>query len=287
MLISTTATNAEPDWSSGSTYSIGDIITYSSKRWQSLQNSNTNHTPNTSPTWWSDLGVDNKHAMFDTQVSTSTSAVTSLTVVYKPNSIIDTVALIDVHSALVTITVRDGLAGPIVYQNTAGISGANIANWYEYFFSDPLVERTQIVFYDIPPYINAHITLEFDNSTGEAVSCAQAVYGTVFTLGGTQYGANAGIVDYSLKQTDEFGNITFVERAFSKRLNSVVYVKNTDLNRVQSLLYSVRAKPSVWIASDDPNFQEALVIYGFYREFSTDIAYPNHSLCSLDIESLS
>ena len=287
MLVSTTATNAEADWSSGTTYGLGNIRTYASKRWESLQASNTNHQPDISPTWWLDLGADNKHAMFDTQVSTSTTAVTSMTVVYKPLAIIDTIALINVQAALVTVTIRDGLAGPIIYENSAGISGANIANWSEYFFNDPLVERTQIIFYDIPPYANAHVTLVFTNSTGETVSCSQAVFGSVFQIGGTQYGANAGIVDYSLKETDEFGTITFVERAFSKRLSAIVYVKNTELNRVQSLLYSVRAKPSVWIASDDPNFQEALVIYGFYREFSTDIAYPNHSLCSLEVESLS
>ena len=286
MLVSTTATNAEADWNSGTTYASGTIVSYAYKRWESLQAANTNNTPDVSPTWWLSLGADNKHAMFDTQVSTSTTAVTSLTVVYAPQNVIDTIALIDTHAALVNVTIRDGLAGPIVYENTAGISGGNIANWYEYFFSDPLVERTQIIFYNIPPYSNAYITLEILNSTGEIVSVAQAVFGTVFELGGTQYGANAGIIDYSLKNTDEFGTITFVERAFSKRLSALVYVKNSELNRVQSVLYTSRAKPSVWIASDDPNFQESLVIYGFYREFSTDIAYPNHSLCSLEIESL-
>lgn len=287
MLVSTTATNAEADWSSGTTYALGDIRTYASKRWQSLQNTNLNHVPDVSPTWWSDLGADNKHAMFDTQVSTSTTAVTTLSVIYAPAAIIDTVALINVVAATVQIIVRDGLAGPIVYDKTAGISTDDVGDWYEYFFNDPLVERTQIVFYDIPPYLNAHVTLLFTNSTGETVSVAQAVAGNVFTLGGTQYGADAGIIDYSLKETDEFGTITFVERAFSKRLNATVYVNNSELNRIQNLLYNIRAKPSVWIGSDDPNYQEALVIYGFYREFSTTISYPNHSLCSLDIESLS
>lgn len=286
MLISTTATNAEVDWNSGTTYAIGEIRTYSNKRWESLQNANTNHPPSTSPTWWLLLGADNKHAMFDSLVSTSTVGTTSMTVVVAPGAIFDTVALINIEAALINITVRNGITGPIVYENTAGVSSSNVANWFEYYFSDPLVERTQVIFYDIPPYINAYITLEFTNSTGLPVSCAQTVTGTVFQIGGTQYGANAGIVDYSLKDTDEFGTVTFVERAFSKRLNAVVYVKNSELNRIQSLLYSVRAKPSVWIGSDDPNYQETLIVYGFYREFSTDIAYPQHSLCSLDIESL-
>jgi hypothetical protein len=286
MLISTTATNAEANYSSGTTYTLGAIVSYNAKRYESLQASNTNHQPDISPTWWLLLGADNKHAMFDNVVSTSTTATTSLTVVFSPGSNIDTVALIDSKAAIVTITVRDGLAGPIVYENTAGFSGSTVGNWYEYYFNDPLIERSQVIFYGIPPYVNAHITLVFTNSSGETVSCAQAVFGSLFDIGGTQYGANAGIIDYSRKETDEFGNISFIERPFSKRLSADVYVSNTDLNRVQNLLYSVRAKPSVWIASTDPSYEQALVLFGFFREFTTAISYPSHSMLNIDIEGL-
>lgn len=286
MLISTTATNAEADWSNATTYALGNIVTYNTRRYESLQATNLNHTPSTSPTWWLDLGADNKHAMFDGFANTVTTATTSLTAVIAPASIINTVCLINVNAAIVNITVRDGIAGAIVYENTAGVSGANVSSWYEYFFNDPLVERTQIIFYDIPPYVNMHITLEFLNSIGETVSCGIATFGSVFDLGGTQYGANSGLIDYSRKETDEFGNTTFVERAFSKRLSADIYVKNSELNRIQNTLYAVRATPSVWIGSDDPLYQEALIIYGYYRDFSTTIAYPNHSMMNLEIEGL-
>lgn len=285
-LISTTATNADANWSSATTYSLGQKVSYSGKTWESLQASNLNKTPTTEPTWWLDLGADNKHAMFDQIIGTSTAATTSMTVVVKPGVVIDSIALINMEAATAKITCRNGLEGDIVYEQTAGLSGSTVQDWYQYFFFDPLLKRTQFIFYNIPQYLDLHITLELTNSSGSAVSIAQMIYGTMYEIGLSQYGATAGIVDYSVKETDDFGNTSFVKRAYSKRFSAEVYVKNTDLNRVQRTLYDVRATPSVWIATDDPLFEEALIVYGWYRDFTTNISYPKHSIVSIELESL-
>ena len=52
--------------------------------YESLQNSNLNKTPGLNPTWWQDRGATNQFAMFDNVIGTSTTATTSLTVVYAP-----------------------------------------------------------------------------------------------------------------------------------------------------------------------------------------------------------
>lgn len=286
-LISSTAVEAYANYSSGTTYSIGQRIIYSNRIYESLINSNTNNQPDTNPSKWLDFGPSNKTAMFDNKVSTKTTATTSLTVVVRPGAIFDTVALINSEAAVVKVTVRDGLGGTIVYENTAGMTGTESFSYYDYFFNDPLVKRTQVVFYGIPPFVNAHITFEFTNSSGSPVSCGVAVYGSVYSFGGTQYGASAGVIDYSVKETDEYGNITFVERPYSKRLNAEVWVNAFDLNGVQRTLYEVRAKPSVWIATDDPTYEEAAIVYGFYKSFDTVISYPSVSMLNLEIEGLS
>ena len=115
---------------------------------------------------------------------------------------------------------------------------------------------------------------------------AQLLVGDLVTLGKTEYGASAGIIDYSIKQTDEFGTTTFVKRAFSKRLNASFNIENSNLNRVQSYLYTLRATPAVWIASGEARFEETLIVYGFYKDFSTEISYPTFSKCNIEIESL-
>lgn len=284
-LIYTTVTDPNAAWNSGTTYNLADVVRYQNKLWESTQASNTNHTPTSGiATWWLELGPDNMHAAFDGIVGTETTATTQMTFVLKLGAI-NSAALINVDAATSRITLFDPIEG-LVYSDSQGLAVSNIVDWYDYFYDPSIVERTQIIYTGIPSYINSVITLRLDTGTGETTTIGQALFGILNTLGGTQYGASSGITDYSVKETDEFGTITFVERAFSKKLSAQVFVDNNQLNKVQKLLISLRAKPSVWIASDVTRFEETLIIYGYYRDFNTVISYPSYSLCSLEIEGL-
>lgn len=283
-LIYSTLTDSNPLYSSGSTYAVDAIVRFNNMLYKSLQAANTNHQPDISPTWWYLIGSDNIHAAFDTAVSTKSTATASMTLAIKPG-VIDSLALIDLSAASVKVAVTDQVDGT-VFTAVSGLSDVESYDWYQYFFNDPVVRRTQVIFTGIPQYENALVTVLIEGDVSEVVSIAQILLGNLNNLGDTNYGAGTGIIDYSTKNTDEFGNTSFVKRAFSKRLNAQVVVLNSQFNRVQNLLYSIRATPVVWIASDDPTYEEALIIFGFYREFSTDIAYPSFSTCSLEIESL-
>lgn len=283
-LIYTTVTDPNALWSSGTTYSIGQKVRYNNFVYESLQNTNLNKQPDTQVTWWLKLYPDNMHAALDTTISTISTATTTMTFVVKPGSI-NAIALLNVDANVVDIGLTDPIEGNVYYA-TYGLSGVSVYDWYQYFFYDPILKRTQIVLENIPQYTNGLVTIRLTGPVSEITSVAQALFGQSEVLGLTQYGVNAGIVDYSKKETDEFGTITFVERPFSKRLSAEVFVDNLELNRIQNLLYAIRAKPSVWIASTNPLFEEALIIYGFYRDFSTNIAYPSHSICNLEIEGL-
>lgn len=46
-----------PSWSSGRTYATNEQVSVGNTTYKSLQNSNTSHTPASSPAWWQDLGV--------------------------------------------------------------------------------------------------------------------------------------------------------------------------------------------------------------------------------------
>jgi hypothetical protein len=283
MLTSTTATEAYSNWSNATTYSINARVVYSGRIYESLQNSNTNHIPSSSPTWWVDIGPSNGFAMFDQQISTGTTAGTSLTVVFQPGTI-DSLALINLNTDTVQIVVKDSPGGTIVYDQTGGLSFVSVSDWYQYFVYDPLLKRTQLVFYGIPPIADCEVTLTFASST--SISVGECVFGLLNSIGLTQFGASAGIIDYSRKETDDFGTVTFVKRPYSKRLNAEVYVQRADINRVQRLLYNLRAAPAVWIASEESDLEEVALVYGFYREFTCNIAYPSHSIYQIEIEGL-
>lgn len=285
-LIYTTATDPNAVWSSGTTYTIGQRVRYLNIVYESLQNSNLNKTPTTNPTFWLNLGYDNLHAALDTITSTSTTATTEVTMVVKVDSPA-ALAFINVEASVIEISCTDQTTGEIFYRSTLGLTGGNVQDWYQYFFFDPLVKRTQIVITDLgASFLNVLVTIRLKTSVGEPVGLGTLIAGPLTTLGQLQTSPTVGIIDYSKKETDEFGNFTFVQRAFSKRLSAEIFLDNTLLNGVQRYLTNLRATPALWIGSTDPQYEEALIVYGFYKDFSTTIAYPQVSLCSLEIEGL-
>lgn len=279
--------NADANYSAGTTYAIGNRVTYSGKTFESLQNSNINHDPLVSPTWWLLIGPDNRHAAFDNSVSTVTQGNEILTLVVKPGSI-DSVGLIDMEGIVMEFAVTDITDG-LLFTKTVGLSGVEVNNWHDYFFLSPLsdMKRTQYIFNDLPSqYTDPIVTIRIKNGVNVA-KLGLASFGKMSSIGEVEYGAGAGIVDYSVKSTDEFGNTSLVQRNFSKKLSARCFVPNKDINRVQRTLYSIRATPVVWVGVDDPTYEEAMIVWGFYKDFTTEISYPTYSLVSIEIEGLS
>lgn len=281
-LISSNATETYSAYSSGTTYAKDAFADYGTHIYQSLVNSNLNHQPDISPTYWILIGPDNTHAMFDTQVSTRTTSTSPLNVTVAPGVNINSAAFLELTGTQLIVSMTDGAGGPTVYTKTVSLDDTVIVDWYGYFF-DPYNPRTEVVLTDLPPYPNGRLTMQL--SGGSSVGIGVFTYGTVYTLGLTQYGASAGIKDYSVKETDIYGNTTFVERAYSKRMESNIFVQNSNIAFNQKLLASVRATPCVWIGSEDTQYNP-LVVYGFYKEFNTTINYPTYSLCNLTVEGL-
>lgn len=280
-----------PTYSSTYSYAVNDIVEYNVKLWKAKV-SGLLSTPSTTNTaqWelivtdyseqkWVDIGPSNKYAMFDEQVSTQTTSSASLTVnlsIGFSNSL----ALVGLKGSTVTLVASSGSTQ--TYSATFSLDAAIITDWYQYYFEEttPVLE---VAVTDIPPYSNTTVLITV-TGVGE-VAIGNVTFGTSYFLGDTEYGATAGITDYSTKDTDEFGTTTFVQRGFAKRMSARLMLDNVQLRKVQAVLSEVRATPCVWIGTDDQTYSP-LVVYGFYREFSLEISYPTKSYCSVDIEGL-
>lgn len=281
-LISSNAVETYSAYSSSTTYAKDAFVDYGTHIYQSLVNSNLNHQPDISPTFWILIGPDNTHAAFDTQVSTRTTSSSPLNITVAPGVNINSAAFLELTGNQLVVTMTNGAGGPTVYSNTINLDDTIIIEWYGYFF-EPYNPRTEVVLTNLPTYTNARLSMSL-TGTG-IVGIGVFTYGTAYELGLTQYGASVGIKDYSVKETDIYGNATFVERAYSKRMETNLFVPNSAIAFNQKLLASVRATPCVWIGSDDSQYNP-LVVFGFYKEFNTTINYPSYSLCSLTVEGL-
>ena len=338
VLVSSSLVETPPAaYAGGTTYALAATVSVAGAAglvvvYESLQTSNTGHTPASSPTWWKNIGEtyqlysafttyalgdrvldvtthtiyesvvasnlgnalsdllkwfpyspSNKWAMFNGQISDISTAPSSISVTLA-TGVLDAVALINTYADIAYVTVRDGLGGTIVYEDSKGLAGDIVTDWYGYFFADPLNRINQTIFQNIPPFLSSHVTVTLTGAGN--ISLGELAFGRVNTIGTTQYSPSVGIIDYSKKDTDLFGKTTFVKRAFKKRLNARIVVDNLQLNRVQRLLYDLRATPCIWIGTDSPIYDEALLLYAFYKDFSMEIAYPTTSFCSLELEGL-
>ena len=283
MLVSTDAAETYSAWNAATAYALNDIVlrTTTERLYQRLVAGTTATAPESDTVNWLDIAPSNKWAMFDGEISTATTKSTSLTVVLKPGYV-NSLALFGLVGSNLAVTVRDALAGNIVYTLSQDLDGTIIADWYQYFF-EPVVQLAEVVLTDLPPYGDAHITVVL-TGTG-TVECGICLAGTFYTLGDTQYGASVGIIDYSRKETDAFGVTTFVRRAYSKRMSAKLMLDNVQMNKVQRVLADLRATPCAWIGADDVTYAP-LVVYGFYKDFSIEVAYPTASYCSLEVEGL-
>lgn len=281
-LVSSTATETYAAWSAGTTYAKDAIVRHTTWLYQSLTDANTGNTPGASPLAWVQIGPTNAYAMFDDQVSTSTVASMDLSVVLTPGYS-NSLALLGLVGNEVSVAITNGVDGPSVYSKTVSLDGTFIYDWYMYFF-EARVQVGEVVLTDIPPYVNAVLTVTLSASAGD-VAVGQLVFGTFYELGDAQYGATAGIIDYSRKDTDDFGVTTFVKRDFSKRMSLRLMLDAAQMNKVQRILGDLRATPAVWIGAEGDQYLP-LVVYGFYRDFAIEVAYPTKSYCSLEIEGL-
>jgi len=274
----------ETVWSAIPNYNLGNVVirTQTHRKYKRLVAGTSATAPENDTTNWEDIGPTLRWAMFDNEVNTQTSGSSPLTVTIAPG-LCNGLALIELVGSSVSVTVTDGAAGPTVYSLTIGLEQSLVTDWYQYFF-EPYSQRGTLVLTDLPPYPNARITISV-SGTG-TVKCGGFIVGTLYSLGGTQYGASAGIRDYSKKETDsDTGIVTLVPGRFSKKLRARLQVESTAVGPIQTLLYGLRAVPVVWIG-DDTGSNDALTVFGFYRDFELDVAYPTSSFYSLEIEGM-
>lgn len=285
MLIdSTVAEDEHPFWNPAAAYATGFRVIRPSehKVYEHLGGGTVGLPPEEDVAHWGLVGPTNRWKMFDQSAGTVTEAgAETLTVVIEPG-LVDSLALIDIQASSVRVQMLDAPGGAPVYDQTfsGDPAGGGIDDWYDYFFLE-VARRTLLIVEDLPPYVSGRITVTLTD-TVEA-RCGTLAVGALHEIGLTRRGAAIGIIDYSKKTTDAYGTTSIVQRAYAKKLDVPVVVKNARLDYVAALLALVRATPCVWIASDRAL---SLVVYGFAKDWGITISYPDHAEARLSIEGL-
>lgn len=61
-------------------------------------------------------------------------------------------------------------------------------------------------------------------------------------------------------------------------------IDNGKLDKTQRVMADLDGVPTVWVGAG--NLYTSLILFGFSKEFDTEISYPTRSLCSHQLEGL-
>ena len=287
----TSSTCAEPHasetaYNAATTYALDAVVVVAAdhRTYQSLQAGNVGHTPISSPTWWLDIGPTNRWKMFDLLRNTQTEQASPLTVVITPGVRCNSLALLGLVGDSVTVTVTSG--GVTVYTHTQDLNTREVLDWYDYFF-EPFSTMPSLVLFDLPPYTNAIITVAITRTTGN-VSCGSLVLGSYVYIGGTQYNAESDALNFSTVERNTFGDTLLIPRRTVPKTNQTVVCKKSRVNKVRDLRDALNAVAAVWSGLDDitDGYAEALLILGYYRRFSINVAHPDDAIITLELEEI-
>lgn len=288
MLTSSTATEDDfPAWAGATAYLEGDkVIRVSTHRiYERLIAGTTATAPELDTTNWLDIGPTNRWRMFDQAVGTATSVEGDLTVVMRPGAV-SGIALLELAGKEVQITMKDAPGGTVIYERTVTLDGTEIGSFYDWFYKE-YEQLGDVVLTDLPiHFVSNELTVSITGASEFAiVECGVCHFGEAVDIGRTQEGASVGIIDYSKKTVDAFGNYSITQRAFSKRADLNLLTDKNDFNRIFKALAAIRSTPCVFIATEAEGYAP-LIVYGFYKDFSIVVAYTQHHLCNLSIEGL-
>jgi hypothetical protein len=275
----------ETAWVSAGTYVVGDErIRAGTHRVYTCVLAHNGRTalPEADPMYWLDTRATMRWAMFDSQVSSQTKTVTTMTVVIKPG-FTNAIALYNISGTHITITVKDATGGNVIKTLDQDFY-APCPDWYEWLFS-PYQNLQKVILRDITPYDTMEYTITMTAGVGNPVGIGMCVIGDMRPLiaslefGGTQYGTSVQPIDYSYIKTNEYGDTQIVRRRATTDLRAKVILPQGDADYAISLLQDVLATPVSFVSVDAQGY-DAANVFGLV---SGSLTYQSHAHSEIEI----
>lgn len=276
-------------WAVGTTYALAARVHLASNHmiYESVQAGNIGHDPLTDPThvWWVLVGATNRWRMLDGKNSSQTSKATTIDITLLPGVAYNGVAVLNVEKAsTIQLIMNDPVGGPVFSTTYAMQAPPTIADGWHYFF-DPIINEDTLIVQDLPSYSGATLQMiATAASPADVVAIGVLAVGTLVDVGqGVHYGAKVGIIDYSRKEKNAYGDYEIVERPFAYKDTFEMWIPRPQVDAMRKFFVGIRAVPCIFIGC---SLYESTVVYGFYKDFEVTITYFDVSVLNLVIEGL-
>lgn len=273
-------------WVSGQAYAVGDLVERPTthRRYKRLFAGGGTAFPENDTANWVDYGPSNKRAMFDRKIGTVTTGPSPL-ILTMPVGAISGLSLFGLVGEHLSVTYKDAPGGTVAYQKDVELDESTIEDIYGWLCSD-IEQLSDLAITDIPRhFFTGELTVTI-TSSGGSVSCGVLQAGEVIEIGDTKFGSTVGIMFFGKKKRDEWGNLDVDEEGeVSKRMSLKVIIKKSEWEKIYRRLMKLVAIPCAYIGVAEIGF-EPMVQYGYYQDFTIEVAYATEYLISIEIEGL-
>lgn len=291
-----TSNIAEDDadvWDGSEPYTVGErvmVLGEYHRVYEALTNHSNKFPPDfidgESP-YWLDTGATNRWRMFDMQVgaekqSLSTASSGDIDVLMSVESYVTSAVLLNASGVTATVIMRNSL-NEIIYERSVDLLGTAMGiGWWEFFFGYRNGIKT-IVLTDLPKIAPATIQVTIDGGGGIS-GLGKLIIGEAIEIGCTKFGTTVGIIDFSRKERDAFGNNYILQRRYIDKVDYDIQIDSDKVDDIKDILADVRSTPAVYIGSES-KFRST-VVFGFYRDFSIVIEGSRKSKCAISVEGI-
>lgn len=273
-----------PEWDVATAYVLNDqVISLATHSVYVAEIPTTGVDPDTDtsdPPNWTRLGSTNRWKAFDTLISDPVQAVEVINYTITPDTQIAGLALFGLAADAITVTIT--LGAVVKAHQIDLINLDDVEGWYTWLFSG-VQRESEALFLDLP-YLGAGTTYQIAISGSGTVEVGQIIYGVVSRLGVTRWGGGIGILDFSRKERDAYGNALILERRFARLASFPIGMASTLARRTQRKLEKFRAKPVVWVGDERAEF--GMIVYGFYRDYTHVLEFEGWSRAIIEVEGL-
>lgn len=277
----------EPIFSIGGTYNEFDQVSVVSANshllYESLIDTNTGNDPTTPPATppipWKLKSYTNRYRMFEYNNGLPSTGASPLTTVIRPGTRINAISLLGVRASTASLTVQDGIGGPVVFSLNQDLLARHAMTPYEIAFA-PFVYDNVVTTFDVPPVIDPVVTMTLTDSSGTC-DIGRFAVGMAADMGEVDWG--------SVREDENYSSITY-EAGFAKFdpvpsipvLELPIEIDTVRVNRARQFKEQANGKAVVWSAMNGiDTLREMHVLIGPYQRFRFSTL--NHRLAKIDL----
>ena len=280
-LVSTNAVDNTDEFVAGTLYDLGAVVKVSAENnlYKCLTKDTTEiPTGNKTTENWLFLGKTNPHKMFDEKYKSRTvkeSGNLVVTIKMKQDGgfskVSDGIALLNVSASKIRIVgVREGETicdeefdmGVLDLFSPCKILNCNFGQivYKKNLILTPLKDKDGLIVYGcrITEYTITFVPI--DDETPAA--CGVCILGKMQYFGKTLMNPKKSLVNYDVKDTNEYGDTAVVERGFSNNYNFSFVGKNDIMQVADETLTELRSTPLIYVVTDDQILASVFSGYG-------------------------